>query len=202
MRRDPGVREIKIQSRHRPRIGALGSTRVSFKTSRSPGSRNVFSSRNWRCSIVCPARRRHHHSGIFAASERALRNQFPRQVVIVIAKPHAHRCMIKEIASGRKILDYHLPMTQPALDFVIAALEKIREASDRAPRVSMTALARLQGADPVAASLREARASPTERRLQPAHRTRQNYLSRFANASALARNARISPARAHKRFSA
>jgi DNA polymerase len=57
-------------------------------------------------------------------------------------------------------------MTQPGLDLVIAALEKIREASDRAPRASMTALARLQGADPVAASLREVRAVPTEQRLQ------------------------------------
>src|SRR5919109_4386204 len=35
-------------------------------------------------------------------------------------------------------------MTRPALDFVIAALEKIRETSDRSPRVSRTALARLQ----------------------------------------------------------
>ena len=46
-------------------------------------------------------------------------------------------------------------MTQPALDLVIAALERIREKSDRAPRASRTALARLQAA-PVAASLREA----------------------------------------------
>jgi uracil-DNA glycosylase family 4 len=37
-------------------------------------------------------------------------------------------------------------MTQPALDLVIAALEKIREKSDRAPRASRTALARLQAA--------------------------------------------------------
>jgi hypothetical protein len=32
-----------------------------------------------------PGAAQHHHSGIFAASERALRNQFPRQIVIVIA---------------------------------------------------------------------------------------------------------------------
>src|SRR5262249_37788806 len=57
-------------------------------------------------------------------------------------------------------------MAQPALDFVITALEKIRETKDRAPRASVTALARLQGADPVAASLREACPSPTGRRLQ------------------------------------
>ncbi len=36
-------------------------------------------------------------------------------------------------------------MTEPALDLVIAALEKIREASARAPRASRTALARLHG---------------------------------------------------------
>src|SRR5438445_411268 len=57
-------------------------------------------------------------------------------------------------------------MAQPALDLVIAALEKIRETNDRAPRASITALARLQGADSVTASLCEARASPTGRRLQ------------------------------------
>jgi len=56
-------------------------------------------------------------------------------------------------------------MTQPALDLVIAALEKIREKNDRAPRASRTALAQLQAA-PVAASLREAGTSPTERQLQ------------------------------------
>ena len=37
-------------------------------------------------------------------------------------------------------------MTQPALDFVIAALERIREKDDRAPRASRTALALLQAA--------------------------------------------------------
>ena len=46
-------------------------------------------------------------------------------------------------------------MSQPALDLIIAALEKIREKNDRAPRASRTALARLQEM-PVAASLREA----------------------------------------------
>src|SRR4051794_17297440 len=54
-------------------------------------------------------------------------------------------------------------MTQPALDLVIAALESIREKSDRAPRVSRTALARLQDA-PVAIAqypaLRTAHATP------------------------------------------
>ena len=39
-------------------------------------------------------------------------------------------------------------MTGPALDFVIAALERIRQTSDRAPRASRTALARLQAEVP------------------------------------------------------
>src|SRR5881409_2619406 len=58
-------------------------------------------------------------------------------------------------------------MTHPALDFVIAALEKIRESNDRLPRVSTRALVRLQAIPAVAASLREARASPTGQRLHP-----------------------------------
>ena len=58
-------------------------------------------------------------------------------------------------------------MTQPALDLVIAALERIREKHDRPPRASRTALARLEAPDLVAASVREASASPTGRRLQP-----------------------------------
>jgi len=56
-------------------------------------------------------------------------------------------------------------MTQPALDLVIAALERIREKSDRAPRASRTALARLQAAS-VAPSPGEARTSPAQRQLQ------------------------------------
>jgi uracil-DNA glycosylase family 4 len=56
-------------------------------------------------------------------------------------------------------------MTQPALDLVIAALERIREGNDRGPRASRATLARLQAA-PVAASLWEACTSPIGRRLQ------------------------------------
>src|SRR6187399_1075129 len=44
-------------------------------------------------------------------------------------------------------------MTQPALDLVIAALEKIRDSSDSAPRASRTILGRLRPADFVAVSL-------------------------------------------------
>ena len=44
-------------------------------------------------------------------------------------------------------------MTQPALDFVIAALAKIRETNDHLPRASRAALARLRAAVPVAVSL-------------------------------------------------
>ena len=57
-------------------------------------------------------------------------------------------------------------MMQPALELVIAALEKIRETSDRAPRVSRNALAQLQSIYSVAASLEEARVSSTGPRLE------------------------------------
>jgi len=69
-------------------------------------------------------------------------------------------------------------MTEPALDFVIAALEKIRESSDHSPRASRTMLRRLQLADFVAVSLpaaaelrtggRQTSASPSGPRLQGA----------------------------------
>src|SRR4029450_11050709 len=62
-------------------------------------------------------------------------------------------------------------MIQPALDLVIAALEKIRETTDRAPCASRHALAQLQSAYSVAASLREAHVSPTGQQLQ---QTRSN----------------------------
>jgi uracil-DNA glycosylase len=68
-------------------------------------------------------------------------------------------------------------MAEPALDFVIAALEKILEGSDHLPRASKRVLAQLQFVPLVAVSLpatpepredgREARASLIERRLQP-----------------------------------
>ena len=58
-------------------------------------------------------------------------------------------------------------MSQPALDLIIAALEKIRDKNDRAPRASRTALARLQEM-PVAASLREAPTSFTGQQVQAA----------------------------------
>ena len=68
-------------------------------------------------------------------------------------------------------------MPESALDFVIAALEKIRYTNDDLPRASRAVVARLQTASPVPASLtampesnaggREASASPPERRLQP-----------------------------------
>jgi len=58
-------------------------------------------------------------------------------------------------------------MSQPALDIIIAALVKIRDKNDRAPRASRTSLARLQEM-PVAASLREARTSLTGQQVQAA----------------------------------
>jgi DNA polymerase len=42
-------------------------------------------------------------------------------------------------------------MPEPALDFVIATLEKIRESTDRVPRASQTVLARLRSASSVSA---------------------------------------------------
>src|SRR5882757_7001775 len=56
-------------------------------------------------------------------------------------------------------------MTQPALDLVIAALERIREKSNRAPRASRTALAQLQAASAAFVqhpALRTAHATPTD----------------------------------------
>jgi uracil-DNA glycosylase len=68
-----------------------------------------------------------------------------------------------------------LQMTEPALDLVIAALERLRESTDRAPRASRTVLAQLRTVS-VAISLpvtpksdedtRATSASPTARRLQ------------------------------------
>jgi len=60
-------------------------------------------------------------------------------------------------------------MTQPALDLVIAALERIREKNDRAPRASRTALARLEDA-PVVVSLGETCTSPPRRGSQASNR--------------------------------
>ena len=56
-------------------------------------------------------------------------------------------------------------MTRAALDLVIAALETIREESDRAPRASRAVLARLQAADAIGLSL-EMSASVSGRRQQ------------------------------------
>ena len=56
-------------------------------------------------------------------------------------------------------------MTQPALDLVIAALERIREKSDHAPCASRTALARLQNASAALAhrpALKTAHATPAD----------------------------------------
>src|SRR4029078_9971580 len=56
-------------------------------------------------------------------------------------------------------------MTQPALDLVIAELEKIREKNGRAPRASRTALARLQNASAALAhrpALKTAHATPAD----------------------------------------
>src|SRR6202040_257963 len=56
-------------------------------------------------------------------------------------------------------------MMQPALELVIAELEKIRETSDRTPRVSRNALEQLQSTYSLAASLRKAHVSSTRQQL-------------------------------------
>ena len=58
-------------------------------------------------------------------------------------------------------------MADPALDFVIAALKKIRATTDRQPRASQTVLARLQSDSCVAASGRKTPEALTQRPLQP-----------------------------------
>ena len=79
----------------------------------------------------------------------------------------ARMCITEIVCSRGRNFGSSLHMTQPALDLVIEALERIREKNDRAPRASITALARLQDTA-VAASLREASTSPTEQPLQAA----------------------------------
>jgi uracil-DNA glycosylase family 4 len=68
-------------------------------------------------------------------------------------------------------------MPQSALDLVIAALETIRETSNHAPRASKSALARLQAADPVVASPRQARTSLIDRRLKSAQNKAESLTS-------------------------
>jgi uracil-DNA glycosylase family 4 len=71
-------------------------------------------------------------------------------------------------------------MIQPALDLVIATLEKIRETNGRGPRASRNALARLQSAYSVAASTegeREARASSKEGHRQRATSNKEQRLT-------------------------
>ena len=53
-------------------------------------------------------------------------------------------------------------MSQPALDLVIAALEKIREKNGRAPRASRIALAQLQATSAHRPALRTAHATPAD----------------------------------------
>src|SRR5204863_6373089 len=95
----------------------------------------------------------HHHPRIPSPFEWSLGNQFPWQVIIIIAQRPAHRWIIREFAAARKILDDRARMNAPGLDLAIAALEKIRQTSDRAPRASKTALARLQFVAPNKADL-------------------------------------------------
>ena len=78
-------------------------------------------------------------------------------------------------------------MMQPALELVIAELEKIRETSDRAPRVSRNALEQLQSTYSLAVSLpgtaephedrQEAHVSPTRRQLRESSANRVQMLA-------------------------
>src|SRR5256886_5129963 len=67
-------------------------------------------------------------------------------------------------------------MMQPALELVIAALEKIRETSDRAPRVSRDALAQLRSTYSVAA-LREVHVAPARQQLREASANKAQMLA-------------------------
>src|SRR5436189_988469 len=68
-------------------------------------------------------------------------------------------------------------MMQPALELVIAELEKIRETSDRAPRVSRNALEQLQSTYSVADSLRAAHVAPTRQQLREASANKAQMLA-------------------------
>jgi len=71
---------------------------------------------------------------------------------------------MKEIASPGKIFDNRRQMPEPALDFVIAALEKIRESNDRTPRASRRTLTQVQAvpADGHPPALRTAHATAAD----------------------------------------
>jgi uracil-DNA glycosylase family 4 len=69
-------------------------------------------------------------------------------------------------------------MVQPALDLVIATLEKIRDTSDHAPRASRNALRQLQSTHFITASRQEARVSSIGPRLQ---RTASNKAQMLAS---------------------
>src|SRR5439155_20195098 len=110
-----------------------------------------------------PVATKHHHPGIFAALEGPLSNQFPRQIIMIIAQPCVHvliwNLAILAAPIFRKNLHHNaklqmiLEMQKAALDFVIAALEKIRETSDRLPRASRLSVERLQFVAPNKADL-------------------------------------------------
>jgi len=68
-------------------------------------------------------------------------------------------------------------MMQPALELVIAELEKIRETSDRAPRVSRNALEQLRSTYSLAASPRGAQVSPTRQQLREASANKAQMLA-------------------------
>src|SRR6266513_4775013 len=68
-------------------------------------------------------------------------------------------------------------MMQPALELAIATLEKIRETSDRAPRVSRNTLEQLQSTYSLADSLREAHVAPARQQLREASANKAQMLA-------------------------
>jgi uracil-DNA glycosylase family 4 len=93
-----------------------------------------------------------HHPGILAVRKRPFRDQTLRQPIIVIAQSQTHILIInserfresKRIAVQRKNLHDRKSMQEPVLDFVIDALQKIRDTTEHLPRASRAMLDQLQ----------------------------------------------------------
>ena len=106
---------------------------------------------------------------------RTLRGQRSRlqrkRESLLTSRTHLLRVSTNKLHRRAKFRMIAGAMIQPALDLVIAALEKIRETTDRGPCASRNALEQLQSAHSLAASLQEAHVSRTGRQL---HQTTSN----------------------------
>ena len=85
-------------------------------------------------------------------------------------------------------------MTQPALDWIIAALEKIRETTDHAPRASKAALARLQTGGPLVVRLL---ATPELREYAPPKGQRSHAPDKIGSLTAIRERVRACTKCAH-----